>query len=71
MVKCVKASLKDAQKVKRDLIDKDLLNNRYFTKKDNQFIYFPVKEDYNGEYETEDTEINSDSKFKFSCNGNR
>lgn len=59
MVKCVKASLKDAQSIKRDLIEKDLLNHNYFTKKDSKYIYFPVKEDYEGEYETTNIEANS------------
>lgn len=54
MVKCVKANLKEAQKVKRELIEKDLLNHNFFTKKDSKNIYFPIKEECKEEYEIVD-----------------
>lgn len=59
MVKCVKVSLKKAQEVKRKLIEEENLETNYFTKRDSKHIYFPVKENYKGEYETSEEEVNT------------
>ena len=41
MVKCVKVPLKDAQKVKKELISSGNLDENYYPLKENSFIYFP------------------------------
>jgi tRNA (guanine37-N1)-methyltransferase len=40
---CLKVPLKEAEKVKKELLSKDLLDTGYFLKKDKSSVYFPVK----------------------------
>jgi tRNA (guanine37-N1)-methyltransferase len=47
MVKCVEVLLKDAEKTKRKLLDKHLLNENYCPKKTSEKIYFPLIDDFN------------------------
>lgn len=58
MVKCIKIPLKEAQIVKKELIEKNVLEHNYFTKKDSKYIYFPVKKEHKEtKYETSDEEL--------------
>ncbi|MDD3174853.1 MAG: class I SAM-dependent methyltransferase family protein [Candidatus Nanoarchaeia archaeon] len=45
MVECLKVSLKDAQKKKKELLDKNVLSDKYYPLKEKGFIYFPVLQD--------------------------
>jgi len=48
---CIKVPLKDAEKLKKELISHDLLDKDYAVKKDKDFIYFPVKKKFKTHYE--------------------
>ncbi|MGE0793582.1 MAG: hypothetical protein AB7V77_05385, partial [Candidatus Woesearchaeota archaeon] len=41
MVKCIKVPLKEAEKIKRKLLDENKLNDDYYPLKEDEFIYFP------------------------------
>jgi len=45
---CIKVPLKEAEKAKKLLVAKEMLDSGYFVKKDSKFIYFPVT----GKFET-------------------
>jgi tRNA (guanine37-N1)-methyltransferase len=53
---CIRVPLKDAEKVKKELIKDNLLNKDYPVTKDKEFIYFSVKKKFKAEY---------DFKYKF------
>jgi tRNA (guanine37-N1)-methyltransferase len=53
----VKVPLKDAQKEKKNLIAKNLLDKNYSLKKEKDFVYFPVKEKYKTSYKFEEKEL--------------
>jgi len=44
-IPCLKVSKKEAEKVRRKLIEKNLLLKGYRVERDENFVYFPVKED--------------------------
>lgn len=44
----LKAKLKEAEKIKKDIIKKNVLSQEYIVKKEGDFIYFPVKEKIKG-----------------------
>ncbi len=48
---CIKVPLKDAEKLKKELIKRDLLDNNYAVKKDKDHIYFPVKKKFKTNHE--------------------
>jgi tRNA (guanine37-N1)-methyltransferase len=48
---CIKVPLKDAEKLKKELISHDLLDKGYAVKKDKDHIYFPVKKKFKTHYE--------------------
>lgn len=64
MTKCAKVPIKEAQQAKRDLIEQEVLDHNYFTEKDSQFIYFPLKENYSGKYPTEEKKVNKRNRNK-------
>ncbi|KYK24623.1 hypothetical protein AYK26_03545 [Euryarchaeota archaeon SM23-78] len=47
---CIKVPVKEAQKVKKELISKDLLDKEHFIKKDKDCVYFPVKKRFKTQY---------------------
>jgi len=47
---CIKVPLREAEKVKNELIKKDLLDKDHYLKKDKEFVYFPVKKRFKSEY---------------------
>ena len=51
MTQCVKVPLKDAEKVKRGLLDSNTLDDGYFPLKEDGFLYFPVTAEGNCEKE--------------------
>jgi tRNA (guanine37-N1)-methyltransferase len=50
---CLKVLLKDAQKAKKELLSKGLLDERYAISKDSRHIYFPVKRKFETEHRHE------------------
>jgi len=47
-IPCVKVSKKKAEKIRRKLIEKNLLLKGYRVERDEKFVYFPVKEEVEG-----------------------
>ncbi len=47
---CIKVPLKDAQKVKKQLLAKRIFRNDYLSKKNSEYIYFPIKEKFETKY---------------------
>lgn len=47
---CIKVPVKEAEKVKKDLMNKGLFDKEYFIKKDKNFIYFPVNKKFKTKY---------------------
>jgi tRNA (guanine37-N1)-methyltransferase len=43
---CIKVPVKEAEKAKKELMQKDLLDKDYFLKKDEEYVYFPVKKKF-------------------------
>lgn len=62
MVKCVKVPLKDAQKVKKELLSSGRLQDGFYPLKENGFVYFPVED---GDVEKELTPRTSKSIIPF------
>ena len=50
MVLCIKVPLKQGEKIKKELMKKNLLNNDYDVKKDKEFIYYAVKKKYEADF---------------------
>jgi tRNA (guanine37-N1)-methyltransferase len=50
MVKCIKALLKDAEKIKTELLEKEQINIDYKPHREKEHIYFPIQ-NYEGKYE--------------------
>ncbi|MBU1198822.1 MAG: class I SAM-dependent methyltransferase family protein [Nanoarchaeota archaeon] len=43
---CIKVPVKEAQNIKKELLENDLIDKDYFLKKDKDFVYFPVKKSF-------------------------
>ena len=47
---CIKVPVKEAEKVKKDLMKKDLFDKEHYIKKDKEHIYFPIKKKFKTKY---------------------
>lgn len=56
MVKCIQVKLIDAEKVKRELLEKEQINLDFRPLRNKDEIFFPVK-DYDGKYEVQEKEL--------------
>ena len=58
-MRAIKAKLEDAEKIKKELIKQKAINTEYRIKKDEEHIYFPLKDDFekNNELEIINTEF--------------
>ena len=58
-MRAIKAKLEDAEKIKKELIKQKVINTEYRIKKDEEHIYFPLKDDFekNNELEIINTEF--------------
>jgi len=69
MVKCVKIPIKDAQKVKKCLLQNNHINHKYRANKEGEHIYFPVQEQFSCtcKYEVLDKEMPASIKEEISA----
>lgn len=72
MARCIQIPLKEAQKVKKCLLEQDSINSEFRAKKEGEFIYFAIKEDFvcKGEtckYSIMDKELDESIKSKFTA----
>ncbi|MFP4118538.1 MAG: class I SAM-dependent methyltransferase [Candidatus Woesearchaeota archaeon] len=54
----IKVPLQEAEKTKRYLIEKEMLDTSYRPRRDKTHIIFPVNQKYDGDYEARDYELN-------------
>lgn len=47
---CIKVPVKEAEKVKKELMNKDLFDKEHYIKKDKEFVYFPVRKRFKTKY---------------------
>ncbi len=47
-MKCIKVELKNAEKIKKELLQKGIFNKNYVVQKDKEYIYFPVTKKIKG-----------------------
>ena len=47
---CIKVPIKEAEKVKKELVKKDLFDKKHYIKKDKGFVYFPVKKRFSSKH---------------------
>lgn len=47
---CVKVPVKEAEKVKKELVKEDLFDKKHYIKKDKGFVYFPVKKRFSSKH---------------------
>lgn len=62
MTRCIKVPLKDAESVKRDLIDNEWLATGFVPKKEDDHIFFSINENYTGRWPVQDREL--DHRFE-------
>ena len=72
MVKCVKIPLKNAQEVKKCLLEKNNINSKYKAKQEGEFIFFAIKKDFSCEgtkckYEILDVDLDESIKPKLTA----
>lgn len=52
MTRCIRVLKQEAQEAKRYVLEKNMLNHKYRVVKDENYIYFPIIDSYQGKWET-------------------